>query len=484
MYLPLYALAGMAMPHEPDRLRPTLAADNEALLYTPLSSLGGDVRLAEARVEPISVPRPQPFDTVTIGVVTGRPLKLDFAVGEVKSREVVRDDLVLGFENGGKVVLKDYMHAFGLLGDQRTTIIQPDGKHYAFTELLAPTADAKPEGPAANPDVVIFEKPPAGVTRHFKLEADKSAALAFGKSAIAQLEVNRDGDLVVTFKDRAALVLEGYAALKGSAALALYDTKGDKVAIGDLAPGAGPDGTGPEGGHLLTPFEPGATPAPLDHLRALAPESAGVNAPSGPPETPPVKPSSPASLAEPQELVLPPGEGGERPDGGVARGEAARETALAVETGPEGLTLIVATGMEIGGDVVTVTGSRIDGPGDLAGLAVDAAAVRRGWIEGHDSGPGPSRFAAAEIAPGHGEVEAPVSMAGMDGGGESEAGKAAPMKPQELFDSSDSASAPAHADASVGAIGPGNDFAAVAAHAESQAAQVQNAAQHNVMGHG
>ena len=481
MYLPLYALAGMAMPHEPDRLRPTLAADNEALLYTPLSSLPGDVQLAEARVEPISVPRPQPFDTVTIGVVTGRPLKLDFAVGEVKSREVVHDDLVLGFENGGKVVLKDYMHAFGLLGDQRTTIIQPDGKHYAFTELLAPTADAKPEGPAANPDVVIIEKPAAGVTRHFKLEADKPAALAFGKSEIAQLDVNRDGELVVTFKDRAALVLEGYAALKGSATLALYDTKGDKVTIGDLAPGAGPDGTPSEGGYLLTPFEPVATPAPLDHLGALAPESASVGAPSDPPESPPARPVSPPSLAEPQKLDSPLSDGTERADDGVSRGGAARETALDIESGAAGLTLIVASGMEIGGDVAIVTGGRIEAPGEAAAPSIDAAAVQRGWIDGHDSGSALARFAATAIASDHGAFAAP---AGPEETGQADAVKAGSMKSHEIFDSGDSAPPQSRADAVGGATAAVQDVAALAAHAENQAPQVQNAAQHNVMGHG
>src|SRR5690606_12541094 len=103
-------------------LRPTLAADTDALVFAALPGAAEETQLAETRIEPISVPRPQSYDTVTIGVVTGRPLKLEFTVSEVTSREVVRDDLILGFENGGKVVLKDYMHAFGLLGDQRTTI--------------------------------------------------------------------------------------------------------------------------------------------------------------------------------------------------------------------------------------------------------------------------------------------------------------------------------------------------------------------------
>jgi hypothetical protein len=60
------------------------------------------------------------------------------------------------------------------------------------------------------------------------------------------------------------------------------------------------------------------------------------------------------------------------------------------------------------------------------------------------------------------------------------------MSSHEIFDSGDSApaAAPAHADAGAGAIAAAQDFAAMAAHGESQAPQVQNAAQHNVMGHG
>ena len=137
------------MPHDRDH------ALTFALLADAVAPFGG-VQLAQARPDPITVPRPQAYDTVTIGVITGRPLKLEFGVNEVKTREVVRDDLVLGFENGGKVVLKDYMHAFGMLGEQRTTIIQPDGKHYAFTELLSPTTGPGTETPGTRttPDVV------------------------------------------------------------------------------------------------------------------------------------------------------------------------------------------------------------------------------------------------------------------------------------------------------------------------------------------
>ena len=83
----------------------------------------GRVELAQSGVTPIDVPRPGAGQTVNVTVVAGRPLKLDFNAADVKGREVVKDDLVLDFENGGKVVLKEYMTAFGMLGEVRTTII-------------------------------------------------------------------------------------------------------------------------------------------------------------------------------------------------------------------------------------------------------------------------------------------------------------------------------------------------------------------------
>ncbi|MBL8661600.1 MAG: hypothetical protein JNM29_02195 [Candidatus Odyssella sp.] len=470
------------MPYQPDRLRPTLAADNEALIAAPLPGAATGFQLAEARIEPISVPRPQAYDTVTIGVVTGRPLRLEFAVGEVKTREVVRDDLVLGFENGGKVVLKDYMHAFGLLGDQRTTIIQPDGKHYAFTELLAPTAEAKPGTPAAPPGVAVVEKPAAGVTQHVRLAADKPTALGFDKSVVAEARVSREGDLVITFKDRAVLVLEGYAALKASADFALYDWKGDKV-----APGAGPDGAGPESGHSFAPFDPGSGPAARDHLGALSSEPARHETPPEQPQSARAKPPSPPAFALPPEHDTPDDVRGARDDGGEARDDAARAAARTAGAAPAegaagGLVSIVGAGIEIGGDVAAASGN---GPASGAPPpALDAASAQRGWIEGHDSGPAPTAFAAAAIVPDRGNPEAPAIVAAGETAGGTEAGATAPMTPQEIFDSGESAPAPARADAGTGIAAAAPDFGAAAAHAESHALPIQNPAQHNVMGHG
>jgi len=285
------------MPH--DRDRSLNSAEYEALAYAALGETAR-VQLAQAVAEPIAVPRPQPFDTVVVGVISGRPLKLDFTVHEVKTREIDRDDLILGFENGGKVVLKDYMHAFGMLGDQRTTIIQPDGKHYGFTELLSPTPAAKPETPApgTRPDVVIVQKPAAGETERFKLSADKPIALNFGMNDIARSSVDQEGNLVVTFKDRAVLVFEGYAALKDSTNLSVYFAKGDKISLADLAPGGAPD-TGAEGGHLFTQFAPGGTLGPLDHLTGLPPEPFSLIPPPGPPESPPPQTPPPPNVPPP-----------------------------------------------------------------------------------------------------------------------------------------------------------------------------------------
>lgn len=473
------------MPYELDRLRPTLAADNDALVYAALPVEAVAIQLADTRVEPISVPRPQPFDTVTIGVVTGRPLKLEFAVGDVKTREVVRDDLILGFDNGGKVVLKDYMHAFGLLGDQRTTIIQPDGKHYAFTELLAPTDGAKPEAPASTPNVLIVEKPEAGETQRFKLSTEKPTALNFGQGDIAHSQVSKEGDLVLTFKDRAVLVLEGYSALKGSADLALYYTKGDKVTLGDLAPGAGPEGAAaPEGGHLFTQFDPGSPNGalgPLDHLGALGPEPVSLVSPPGPvadaPAAPPPAPELLPELAKPPRAVngLVPGE--EPADGERRAGDES------AESGTDALTLIVAAGVDIGGDVEGASGPWGATAGATQAAAFEAGAAQRGWIDGHDSDP-PAQFDPAALVALQADAVGAAPAAAMEAGGEGQTGDTAPMSSNEIFDSGESAPAPAHADAGAGAIAAAQDFAAMAAHAESQAPQVQNPAQHNVMGHG
>ena len=484
---PATCFGRVTMPYQPDRLRPTLAADNEALIAAPLPGAATGFQLAEARIEPISVPRPQAYDTVTIGVVTGRPLRLEFSVGEVKTREVVRDDLVLGFENGGRVVLKDYMHAFGLLGDQRTTIIQPDGKHYAFTELLAPTAEAKPGAPAAPPGVVVVEKPAAGVTQHVRLDADKPTALGFGKSVVAEAQVSREGDLVITFKDRAVLVLEGYAALKASADFALYDWKGDKVAPGDLALGAGPDGVGPESGHSFVPFDPGSGPAARDHLGALSSEPSRDETPPEQPQSARAKPPSPPAFALPPEQDTLDDVRGARDDVGEPRDDAARAAARtdgapAAEGGAGGLVSIAAAGIEFGGDVAAAEVG--NGPAGAPRPAIDAASAQRGWIEGHDSGSAPMPFAAAAIVPDRGNQEAPAIMAAGETAGGTEAGATAPMKPHEIFDSGESAPAPARADAGAGAAAAGPDFGAVAAHAESHALPIQNPAQHNVMGHG
>ncbi|KAB2857016.1 MAG: hypothetical protein F9K43_26300, partial [Bauldia sp.] len=233
----------------------------------------GRVEIAQAGVAPIEVPKPDAGQTVNVTVVAGRPLKLAFEAADVKAREVVKDDLVLEFENGGKIVLKEYMTAFGMLGEVRTTIIQPDGKHYAFTELLSPTAGprktAEKPAPGTPGDVVIIQKPPAGEKQTFRLTDEKPMALNFGFGQVGKSVVDKDGNLVLTFKDGAVLTLEGYSALKDNKSIGLYFAKGDKISLADLAPGAGPEDPGAEGGRLLTEFAPGGTLPGLNHLNGL-----------------------------------------------------------------------------------------------------------------------------------------------------------------------------------------------------------------------
>jgi hypothetical protein len=552
------------MPHGSDR--------NDALVFALLADAAGEapvVQFAEARMDPVTVPRPQAWDTVTIAVITGRPLKLEFSVNDVKTREVVRDDLVLGFENGGKVVLKDYMHAFGMLGEQRTTIIQPDGKHYAFTELLSPTAGPRAETPAkTTPDVVIIQKPPAGETQSLKLSPDKPMALNFGMGDVARSQV-KDGNLVLTFKDKSVLVLEGYSALKDSADISLYFAKGDKISLADLAPGAGPADPGAEGGHLFTQFAPGGTLGPLAHLGPLGPDPFDLIPPPGPPESPPpttpppqippppppvncippppkdcepppkdcdpppppVKDCEPPPVCEPKVVICEPPakECASDPKDHGDRGGSER-----VDHGK--LTWVTAPGCEIGGDAHGSGGRWGEGAradhGGRHDLHADGA--HRGWVNGHDDG-----GAANVVQQAHHRDAQPVdgtqgawthhADAGADGtyGWQSHLGQQTALhgkhvgengwssdhahwsggnrddgqhghsdhaqgreghhpaiSSHDVFDTGGS-DAPAHAgDRGGSQFAAAHDFAAVTAHAENHAPQIQNHAQHNVMGHG
>jgi hypothetical protein len=526
------------MPHGTDRARPAYAGENDALIFALLADAvgepSGEIQLAQARPEPIAVPRPQAWDTITIAVITGRPLKLDFDVNDVKTREVVRDDLVLGFEDGGKIVLKDYMHAFGMLGEHRTTIIQPDGKHYAFTELLAPTAGPRAETPGTRGDVVIVQKPPAGETQTFKLNPDKPMALNFGMGDVARSEV-KDGNLVLTFKHKGILVLEGYATFKDSADIAIYFAKGDKISLGDLAPGAGPGDPGGEGGHLFTEFAPGGTLGSLAHLGPLGPAPFDLVPPPGPPESPPPATPPPPEFPPPPPppvLCKPPPQDCEPPpvcepkivicdpdpeacapdpkDGGKDHGK---------------LTWVVASGCEIGGDAHWPGGrwGEDGGKHDRGGQdRLHADAGHRGWTNGHDDGGAqhahtlrPSQAEhdgqgawTHDDAGTHGALHdhgwhrtALHDNQGPDAGGSApdgpwshqsahhdqghdgrggQDGHLAPVSSHDVFDTG---AAPAPAGGH-GHHAAAHDIGAVMAHAENHAPQIENHAQHNVMGHG
>ena len=518
------------MPHGTDR--------GYELAYAGTSALAGAgfaddranrIELAQAGPEPIDVPRPESNQTVTITVITGRPLKLGFSVDDVKGREVVRDDLVLDFDNGGKVVLKDYMHAFGQLGEHRTTIIQPDGKHYAFSELLSPGAGPGTQPARPGTDVVVIEKPPAGETQHFKLTTDKPMALNFGMSDVARSQIDKDGNLVLTFKDKAVLVLDGYSALKDSADVALYFAKGDKIALGDLAPGAGPADAGAEGGHLFSAFDGGTLGHGLDHLGVLGPLPFALIPPPGPPGVPPPKGPPPGGppppdIPPPPELCKP--KDCEPPKHGKD------DCAPPVLCQPKGdcnfdskdhgkdhgkITWVKGADCVVAGDAHWA-GALWGKTGDGAIKHTDAHAR---WIGGHDDGVGQNgqhtlsahwnALQDSGLVPTgdtggwhHGRDDGPAS--GTHAGqfvhlandhGHSHEIHSATLSHRELFDGShdsgarDSGShAPAHAgDHGAAANGAGAHFAAahdvgaVAAHAESHAPQVQNHAHHNVMGH-
>ena len=238
-----------------DMLHVQLGARHDAAEHRP--------EIAQADPAPIEVPHPGPNQTVSITVVAGRPLKLAFGVDDVKSRDIVNDDLVLEFDNGGRVVLKEYMTAFGKLGEVRTTIIVPDGQHYAFTELLAASAGRHGNRPVPGTrnDAVIIQRPPAREKRTYKLTEEKPTALNFGFREIAKSQVDTNGDLVLIFKNGAILVLERYAELRDKG---VYFAKGDKIALSVLARAAGPKDAG---ARIGKPND--ADRGTVEHLEAL-----------------------------------------------------------------------------------------------------------------------------------------------------------------------------------------------------------------------
>ena len=528
------------MPHGSERGYELTYAGTAAFAGAEFRDDGANrIELAQAGADPIDVPRPEANQTVTVTVVTGRPLKLGFSVDDVKGREIVRDDLVLDFDNGGKVVLKDYMHAFGQLGEHRTTIIQADGKHYAFTDLLAPSAGpgTQPARPGTGADVVIAEKPPAGEKQIFKLATDKPMALNFTMSDVARSQVDKDGNLVLTFKDKAVLVLEGYSALKDSADIALYFAKGDKIALGDLAPGAGPD-AGAEGGHLFSAFDGGNLGHGLDHLGALGPLPFGLFPPPGPPGSrppgdpppggPPPGTPPPPDIPPPPEVCKPMDCAPPVCEPKVAlcqpKGDCNFDSKDHGDRGGHGkdhgrLTWVKGADCVVAGDAHWA-GALRGKDGDGAAKHVDAHS--RGWVDGHDGGPGHhgqhmvsahwhSLQDSGLVPTGenggwhHGRDEGPAPgahagqfahLAGDPGHGGHET-HAAPVSHHELFGGGHDSGARdsgTHAPAHSGDHGAGahlaaihfaaaHDVGAVVAHAESHAPQVQNQAHHNVMGH-
>lgn len=393
----------------------------------------------------IAVPRPAADETVTVTVQSGHPLSLGFRVEEVISREIAGDDLVLGFGNGGTVVLENYMHAFGRLGEHRTTIIEPDGKRYAFGDLLAPAAGPGERAPPeSDSDVILVPKPPAGTSERAALTAEKPIALDFEPGDVARSRVDSDGNLALTFKDKAMLVLENYAAFAADPDFALYGAKGDKVTLGDLAPGAGTDIEIAAGGHLFSPFEAGRIGDGLAHLGPL--DAAAL---------PPMPPGS-ASGVPAAGLAS----GATPTIDDIAHGSA---TSHAIAPADEAgrtvrLTLVTGKGCIVGGDVVG-DGTSAAGQADLP-VWGSREAWSCGWADGHDA------------PQAQGQTHPAATMPGMDQQ-DSGAGNGVALGQGDLFH--DAGAQPELPDAA----------AAVAAvtFADNAVPAIQPHAQDNVMGH-
>jgi len=107
--------------------------------------------VTQAEIEnALPVQRPAAGLEATVPVVPGQPLRLEFDNDEISGRELDGDNLVLQFPDGARVILLDYLVAFGLAGELATNVVEADGSVIPITELLAPAAGPGAGGPGAS----------------------------------------------------------------------------------------------------------------------------------------------------------------------------------------------------------------------------------------------------------------------------------------------------------------------------------------------
>ncbi|MEM9685105.1 MAG: Ig-like domain-containing protein, partial [Pseudomonadota bacterium] len=216
-------------------------------------------------------------------VTAGRALKLAFNNGDVAKREIVKEDLVLDLTDGGKVILKDYMVAFGLIGDVKTEVVQLDGKVFSLTDLLTPAAGTTtktattptPTDTPAVTDVFNVDKPDAGVTRTIRLPAGRRLSMGFNENDVASATTGDNGALIIKFTDGGQLVISNFLRyLQGDTDAEVLLSGGRTVKLVELPTllGTGAGGDPEDDGAFYTAYDPGALPPGIEALPGLPDE--------------------------------------------------------------------------------------------------------------------------------------------------------------------------------------------------------------------
>ena len=231
------------------------------------------------KVSTITVPAPDANKVITIKVEAGRTLQLKFNNPDVVKREVVDDDLVLLFKNGGKVVLQDYMEAFGLMADIPTKVVQADGKSFLLPDLLdvasGPGKPSTPSGRSDTADVVstpiTVDRPGEGQDKVVTMRFGRGVKFNFNSGDVATSKLDSDGNLTLSFNDGGSIKLVGWQAVAAKASLtAIFNDK--SIALIELPNTAAGDDLALDGTNNFGAADIGAIGPGIDHLGPLGNE--------------------------------------------------------------------------------------------------------------------------------------------------------------------------------------------------------------------
>ncbi|MGE4011160.1 MAG: Calx-beta domain-containing protein, partial [Alphaproteobacteria bacterium] len=247
------------------------SAESDAIAVADLGK--GDVQIA-AKNDVVSVARPEAGKEIAATVVPGQQLKLSFNNADVVRRELNGDDLVLQFRDGGKVVLKDYLVAFGMAGDLATEVVQANGAKLAISALLTPAAGQLTEPQIVQPvgQGTVLEMPRQGEIKTITLMRGKPIKMNFLVEDVVNATA-QGRDLVLDFGNGGKLVLKGYADLLNAAPDTVVTMpNGNPTALIALnLSAAGPQGENDDA-HAYRPYDPGALGPGIDHLGPLPDE--------------------------------------------------------------------------------------------------------------------------------------------------------------------------------------------------------------------